>query len=109
VIGGVFNSGLLADPRPGADYDYAVAPRPVLERALRLQTHCERHGLPLRAVAARFPLAHPAVAGVLIGMRNADEAHDAARQWRRAIPGALWRELRAESLLRADAPVPEED
>jgi D-threo-aldose 1-dehydrogenase len=107
VVGGVFNSGLLADPGPGADYDYAVAPRPIVERALRLQAHCERYGLPLRALAARFPLAHTAVAGVLVGLRDAAEAHDATTQWRRPIPAQLWRELREESLLPADAPVPE--
>ncbi|WP_279579878.1 aldo/keto reductase [Fodinicola feengrottensis] len=46
VIGGVFNSGVLADPQAQARYDYGVAPRPVVDRALRMQEVCERHGVP---------------------------------------------------------------
>ncbi|MET9728849.1 aldo/keto reductase [Streptomyces zaomyceticus] len=93
VAGGVFNSGLLADPRPGATYDYAAAPPATLARALRLREICERHGVPLRAAAARFPLRHPAVAGVLLGLRSAAEATDAADMLAHEIPEALWDEL----------------
>ncbi|MFF1510163.1 aldo/keto reductase [Streptomyces sp. NPDC058326] len=106
VAGGVFNSGLLADPRPGATYDYAEAPPETLRRAHRLREICERHGVPLRAAAARFPLGHPAVAGVLLGLRSADEAADAADMLGRDIPPALWDELRRERHLPEDAPAP---
>ncbi|MGW1274453.1 aldo/keto reductase [Streptomyces sp. NPDC002491] len=106
VIGGVFNSGLLTAPRPGATYDYAPAPRPVLERALRLLAVSERHGVPLRAAALRFPFGHPAVASVLTGARSPQEVHDTVQQLRRPIPDALWEELRAEGLLDPDTPVP---
>ncbi|MFF2009372.1 aldo/keto reductase [Streptomyces sp. NPDC058195] len=99
VVGGVFNSGLLADPRPGATYDYTAAPRTLLERALRIKAVTERHGVPLRAAALHYPLAHPAVAGVLVGTRSPDEVHDAAALLRRDIPDQLWEELRAEGLL----------
>ncbi|MFD5348720.1 aldo/keto reductase, partial [Streptomyces anulatus] len=106
VVGGVFNSGLLADPRPGSTYDYAAAPPETLRRAVRLREICERHGVPLRAVAARFPLGHPAVAGVLIGLRGAAEAEDAVDLLGREIPAALWEELRREGCLSDDVPVP---
>ncbi|MCX4854405.1 aldo/keto reductase [Streptomyces canus] len=106
VIGGVFNSGLLTAPRPGATYDYAPAPQPVLDRALRLLAVCERHGVPLRAAALRFPFGHPAVASVLTGARSPLEVHDTVEQLRRPIPDALWDELRAEGLLHPGVPVP---
>ncbi|MFD7528798.1 aldo/keto reductase [Streptomyces sp. NPDC059849] len=99
VVGGVFNSGLLADPRPGATYDYAAAPLSLLDRALRLKAVTEGHGVPLRAAALHYPLAHPAVAGVLVGTRSPDEVRDAAALLRREIPDELWDELRAEGLL----------
>ncbi|MER5550549.1 aldo/keto reductase [Streptomyces sp. NPDC002793] len=99
VIGGVFNSGLLADPRPGATYDYAVAPASLLQRALHLRAVAERHGVPLRAAALNYPLGHPAVAGVLVGTRSPDEVRDAAAQLRTPVPDALWDDLRAEGLL----------
>jgi D-threo-aldose 1-dehydrogenase len=42
------------------------------------------------AVAARFPLRHPAVASVLIGARSAAEIGDAVRLRELDIPAALW-------------------
>lgn len=93
IVGGVFNSGLLADPRPGAPYDYAAAPPALLERALRIKAVCERHGVPLRTAALAFPLRHPAVASVLVGARSAAEVRDAAGRFGRPVPRALWEEL----------------
>lgn len=106
VIGGAFNSGLLADPRPGARYDYATAPPALLDRALRLKATAERHGTTLRAAALAFPLAHPAVATVLVGARSADEVRDAATQFPAEVPADFWKEARAEGLLPADVPLP---
>ncbi|MEY9947425.1 aldo/keto reductase [Kitasatospora sp. GAS1066B] len=106
VIGGVFNSGLLADPTPQATFDYATAPAPLLDRALRLKSLAERHGVPLRAAALQFPFGHPAVAGVLVGLRSAAQAQDAAAMLRLPVPDALWEDLRATGLLAADVPVP---
>ncbi|SCD66703.1 D-threo-aldose 1-dehydrogenase [Streptomyces sp. BpilaLS-43] len=99
VVGGVFNSGLLADPRPGATYDYAAAPAHLLDRALRMEAVAHRHGVPLRAAALHHPLGHPAVAGVLLGARSPEEVRDAAALFRTPVPDALWDELRAEGLL----------
>ncbi|WP_371793433.1 aldo/keto reductase [Streptomyces sp. NBC_01471] len=93
VVGGVFNSGLLADPRPGAPYDYGAAPAGVLDRALRMQALCGRYGIPLRAAALQFPRRHPAVASVLVGTRSDAEVRDAAEMLRLDIPEALWDEL----------------
>jgi D-threo-aldose 1-dehydrogenase len=106
LIGGVLNSGLLTDPAPGATYDYAPAPEPVLDRARRLKAVTERHGVPLRAAALHFPLGHPAVASVLTGARSTDEVRDTVEQLRAPVPAALWDELRAEGLLAPDVPVP---
>ncbi|MEV0530588.1 aldo/keto reductase [Kitasatospora sp. NPDC050463] len=108
VVGGVFNSGVLADPRPGATFDYTPAPPELVERALRMQEVCARYGVPLRAAAVRFALGHPAVASVLVGARNADEITDAARQFDLPIPDALWADLKASGLLSADVPVPKD-
>ncbi|MFC9331009.1 aldo/keto reductase [Kitasatospora sp. NPDC057015] len=109
VVGGVFNSGLLAAPRPGATFDYTSAPEHLVARALRMEEVCTWHGVPLRAAAVRFALAHPAVAGVLVGARNAEEITDAAQQYARPIPAALWADLRSAGLLGAGIPTPEDD
>ncbi|MFD8152295.1 aldo/keto reductase [Streptomyces sp. NPDC059720] len=109
VIGGAFNSGLLANPRPGARYDYTVAPSELVRRALRLKLLADRHGTTLRAAALAFCAAHPAVATVLVGARSAHEVRDCAHQFAARVPQAFWHDLRTEGLLPAEAPVPGED
>ncbi|WP_306204347.1 aldo/keto reductase [Actinoplanes sp. RD1] len=99
VAAGVFNSGLLADPRPGATYNYAPAGPELVERALALRTTCERHGVPLRAAAIQFPLTHPAVASVLVGARSPEEVADAVRMASVPVPEALWKDLRSAGLI----------
>jgi D-threo-aldose 1-dehydrogenase len=93
IAGGVFNSGVLAAPVAGATYDYHAAPNELIERARQLAETCARFGVPLRAAAARFPLTHPAVASVLIGVRSAAEVADALALRALDIPAALWDSL----------------
>ncbi|GAB2761602.1 aldo/keto reductase [Streptomyces bullii] len=109
VIGGAFNSGLLADPRPGATYNYTAAPTELLHRALLLKSVADRHGTTLRAAALAFCAAHPAVASVLVGARSAHEVRDCAHQFKARVPTAFWQELRDKGLLPAEAPVPAEE
>lgn len=109
VAAGVFNSGLLARPHPPphAKYDYADAPPELLERARALARVCERYGTTLPAAALAFPLAHPAVVSVCVGARSAEQIRRNAALYREAIVPDLWSELKAEGLLRDDAPVPQ--
>ncbi|NUO58922.1 MAG: aldo/keto reductase [Hamadaea sp.] len=90
IAAGVFNSGILADPRPGATFDYAAADDDLVNRALRLKQIAEAHGVPLRAAAVQFPLRHPAVASVLVGLRSPAEVDDAADMIETTIPDELW-------------------
>jgi D-threo-aldose 1-dehydrogenase len=107
LVGGVMNSGVLADPRPGSRFDYAPAPPAILERARRIGEVCARHDVPLRAAAMQFPLAHRAVASLVAGVRTPAHLDDYPSMLAHAIPADLWAELRAEGLLPADAPVPD--
>jgi D-threo-aldose 1-dehydrogenase len=106
IAAGVFNSGLLARERPPADapYNYAPAPPELIRRAHRIADVCERHGTTLPAAALAFPGRHPAVATVLVGARSPAEVARNAELLARPVPDALWAELKAEGLLRADAP-----
>ncbi|MCF1594663.1 aldo/keto reductase [Streptomyces muensis] len=104
VVGGAFNSGLLADPRPDATYNYTRAPQELLDRALRMKSLADRHGITLRAAALAFCAAHPAVASVLVGARSADEVRDCAEQFATDVPRAFWRELLESGLLSDKEP-----
>jgi len=106
IAGGVYNSGLLADPRPDAPFDYQPSSPTLLEQALQLRAACDRHGVPLKAAAIQFPLGHPAVAGIVIGARTPGELIENVAMFRYPIPAGLWDELRAEGLLGAEVPTP---
>lgn len=108
VIGGPYNSGILAEQGPRADarYNYEAAPDPVLAKARAIAAVCARHGVALGAAALQFVLAHPAVISVVPGLASAGEVAETAARHAAKIPGALWDELKEEGLLRADAPVP---
>jgi D-threo-aldose 1-dehydrogenase len=107
IAGGVFNSGLLASRTPAsATYNYLPPPAEVLQRVDRIARRCERYGTTLPAAAVQFVLAHPAVATVCLGARNADQVRQNADLFRAGIPDELWIDLVSEGLLRPDAPVP---
>ncbi|WP_239103658.1 aldo/keto reductase [Microbispora corallina] len=95
VAGAVFNSGLLARHDPGGTYNYGPVPPELLERAREIARVCERHGVTLPQAAMAFPLRHPAVASVVIGMRSAGEVRQNMDLAARPIPDALWADLDA--------------
>jgi D-threo-aldose 1-dehydrogenase len=107
VIGGAMNSGILADPRPGSTFNYDRAPAGLVDRAQRIEAVCRRHGVSLKAAAIQFPLAHPAVAGILAGVRRIDHLDDYPAAMRGSIDPDLWRDLRSEGLIARDAPTPD--
>jgi D-threo-aldose 1-dehydrogenase len=97
VAAAPYNSGLLARrrPRPDSTFNYGVADRELIDRAVGLAETCERYGVTLPAAAVQFPLRHPAVVSVVAGTRNAAEVEDAVNRWATPIPGPLWCELDA--------------
>jgi D-threo-aldose 1-dehydrogenase len=95
IAGGVFNSGILANPGAGATFDYRAAPPALVERAARMKSISDRHGVDLKAAAIQFPLRHPAVATVLTGCRSVKEVEENVRMFETTIPDELWTELSA--------------
>ena len=90
----------------GATFFYAEAEHEIVERTRRIEAVCARHHIAIAAAALQFPLAHPAVASVVTGMRNIDEAAANLGHCQAAIPSDFWDELKRERLIAADAPVP---
>jgi D-threo-aldose 1-dehydrogenase len=107
VIGAVFASGILATgPRDGALYAYQPAESEIMAKARGIAAVCARHGVPLSAAALQFPLHHPAVASVIPGANHPDQVTANVAAMRHDIPDDVWAELKAEGLLREDAPTP---
>ncbi|MEW2353006.1 aldo/keto reductase [Spirillospora sp. NPDC029432] len=102
----VFNSGLLATgrPAPGARFDYAPAAPEMLRRVHRIADICEAHRVTVPQVAMAFPLLHPVIAGIVVGMRSTDEVGSDVAAFGAQIPAQVWSDLRAENLLDERAP-----
>jgi D-threo-aldose 1-dehydrogenase len=106
MLGGVFNSGILATGAvPGAHYDYRPAPPAVAARVTAIERVCAAHGVALPHAAIAFVLGHPAVSSVVLGAVSPAEVARNAAMFARPVPAALWRDLKAERLLRDDAPI----
>lgn len=106
VLGGPYNSGILASgPHPGAFYNYEPAPQAILDRVARIASVCAGHGVRMVDAAFQFPLRHPAVVSVIPGGQSVAEMHANLAAARAEIPAALWSDLKAQGLMRADAPV----
>jgi D-threo-aldose 1-dehydrogenase len=106
LAAGIFNSGILADPRPGATYDYAPAPPGVVERAQRIRAACARHGVSLGAAATQFVLRHPAVTAVVVGARSAGEITEDVSYLTADVPEDLFTELNEQGLIPAPGAEP---
>jgi D-threo-aldose 1-dehydrogenase len=109
ALGGVFNSGMLAtriDAARTLTFNYAPAQQVWVDKALRLQAVCDRHGVPIEAAALQFALHHPATQLVLLGARSVQEWRHARQAAQVGIPCAFWAELRHEQLLPGEAPTP---
>ncbi|MEU6717566.1 aldo/keto reductase [Nonomuraea sp. NPDC046802] len=99
LAAGVFNSGILATPKPSGTYNYQPAPAALVERATRIAQVCERHGVSLPQAAMAFPLRHPAVATIVLGARTPQEVTTNAALQAQPVPEDLWADLEAEELL----------
>ena len=107
VLGGVYNSGVLATgPVPGARFNYAPADADILAKAAAFEGICRRHNVALPAVALQFAYAHPVVVSACIGARNEKQQARNATLFESNVPAELWDDLRAANMIRPDAPTP---
>jgi D-threo-aldose 1-dehydrogenase len=107
LIGGAYNTGILATGAvEGAYFQYAPAPPEIMQRVRRIEAVCARHDVRLPTAALQFPLGHPAVASIVVGMRATSEVATNVAIFARDVPADFWAELKAEGLLRKDAPTP---
>jgi D-threo-aldose 1-dehydrogenase len=99
TMGGVLNSGVLANPVAGATYNYLPASDEVIARAAKIGAFLQERGVPLIAAALQFPLRHPAVTSVLTGPRTGAELRSNAKDFDLALPEGIWKELEDAKLI----------
>ena len=93
IAAGVFNSGLLANPKTGSTYDYLPASNELLKKVLDIQNLAREYGMSLKAAAIQFPLKHPAVKAVLVGCRSKEEVEENVHAFNEEIPEEFWSEM----------------
>jgi len=103
VVGGPFNSGVLAGK---SSFDYSNVTAAVAGRVEALTSVCRDHEVMLPQAALQFPLAHPLVVCVIPGTQSATETEQNVALLRQPVPPALWDELKQRGLLRSNAPTP---
>lgn len=106
-LGGVFNTGILATGAiPTAQYQYRPAPPAILEKTRRIEAVCAQYDIPLKAAALQFPLAHPAIRSLVVGMIAPTEVDQNLTALQTLIPPAFWSVLREQGLIDTVAPTP---
>jgi D-threo-aldose 1-dehydrogenase len=105
MLGGVFNSGILATgPVEGAKYNYRPAPPEILDKVRRIEAVCRSHNVALPVAAMQFALRHPAVSSLVIGAVAPAEVTRNVAALTAQVPAALWSDLKREGLLDANVP-----
>lgn len=95
IAGGVFNSGILANPVPGTTYEYAPASKAVLEKAYAIKDVLADFDVSIGQAAMQFPLQNSAVKGVLVGCRSGEEVRENVRHFNHPVPSEAWEALAA--------------
>ncbi|WP_420328386.1 aldo/keto reductase [Mameliella sp.] len=107
VVGGGFNSGILATgAKEGAKYNYAPAPEEIMDRVRKIEAVGAEYGVPLPAAALQFVTAHPAIPTFMAGTRTVEQLQQNLAWFSHPIPPEFWADLKSKGLLREDAPTP---
>lgn len=107
IIGGGFNSGILATGAiEGAKYNYAPAPEAILAKVRGIEAVCREFNVPLPAAAMQFVVAHPAIPSFVAGTRTVEQLQKNLEWFSHPIPTEFWAALKSKGLLREDAPTP---
>ncbi|MEV6667389.1 aldo/keto reductase [Streptomyces nigra] len=103
VVGGPYSSGVLAG---GQHFEYQKAPAAVLAKVDRIKALAERYGIPIKAAALQFSLAHPATVAAIPGATRPSRIAEDVAALDADVPAAFWTALREEGLIAENAPVP---
>jgi D-threo-aldose 1-dehydrogenase len=98
IAAGVYESGILADPRAGAHFRYEAAEPELVARVQQIAAVCARYHVELPAAALHYVLAHPDVTAVAIGARSEQRVRENGEYLRQSVPHELFDELAALGL-----------
>lgn len=105
VVGGGFNSGILATgAKPGAKHNYAPAPADIMDKVSRIEAGlCADHGVPLPAAALQLVVAPRANPSSCAGTRTVEQLDQNLAWFSHPIPPEFWADLKARGLIRTSS------
>jgi D-threo-aldose 1-dehydrogenase len=107
VVGGGFNSGILATGAvEGAKYNYAPASKEIMDKVGQIESVCKEFDVPLPAAALQFVVAHPAIPSFIAGTRTVGQLEQNLKWFSYSVSEEFWSTLKQKGLLREDAPIP---
>ena len=107
IVGGPYNSGILATGSAGTPYyNYAPADKGVIQQVAKIEEICAEFDVNLAAAALQFPLAHPSVVSVIPGLGSANQIQQTIELFNEVIPTKFWQSLIDQNLLGQAAPIP---
>jgi|TARA_B100002003_G_C14131893_1_gene544346 D-threo-aldose 1-dehydrogenase len=126
LLGGIFNSGILIDPRPDTYFDYTQLnehwvenakknlvriPKDFesaeywLNKAYKLKDACKKHSISLKKTAIQFPFANEVVASVILGMSSSTEVEENFNNYQEKIPLEFWKKIKQDNLIDQRSPI----
>jgi len=104
VLGGPLNSGFLGG-KPRFNYSKDI-PAEMQSKKDKIAAISAKHGVALVTLSLQFAASHPIVSSVIPGASIAVQAIENAAALTKPVPPALWKELIANKLISAKAPLP---
>ncbi len=106
VLGGPFNSGILATGAiKNAMYNYELAPANIKQRVAAIEKVCLSYQVSIAQAAIQFPMLHASVVSVIPGGQSATEVMLNCATLKSQIKTELWQELKDKNLLHPNAPI----
>ena len=92
--GAPFGGGMLVKgPAQVPKYCYRQAPPALVSAALAMQAACDRHGVPLGAVALQYSLKETRITSTVVGMSRPERYDETLALAASAVPDERWAEI----------------
>ncbi len=100
ILGGVFNSGILAKGI-GEDitYFYQTIPDNIKKKYNEISIICERYDVSVTSAALQFCYANKNISSMVIGMDRVNQINNNISSLSKKIPNDLWEELKNKNII----------
>ena len=100
ILGGVFNSGILAKGiGEEITYFYQTIPDNIKKKYNEISIICDRYDVSVSSVALQFCYANKNISSLVIGMDREEQINNNISSLSKEIPNDLWQELKNKNII----------